>query len=343
MFETDLILWLQSAASPAMSALMMAITETGSMEFVVLASIVVAFAIDLRIGALLFVMLFWTDVLTDVLKGWFALPRPVHVDVAVQSIGAESLETPFSAAGGDGFFDLPRADAIEYYRTRGGISFGLPSGHVGMVTALWVGIALLLRSRPMGIVAAGMVAAMMISRMYLGKHFLADVIGGLVLALGIVAVGQMFVSSGTSRESFASLRRSAAPWSVPLIAGALLVLPIVVLAADWTTRFDKAGRVTGATVAFLLLAHLGFSAGRTLFEHRITGVLVASFLFGATHLAARAMLEADPATRALPEQFLFGFLPPLVGLLGTVGLGSLLQFYCPRDPTRRPPEALGRS
>ncbi|CAN5727791.1 phosphatase PAP2 family protein [soil metagenome] len=343
MFESDLVLWLQSAESSVMTTLMSLVTEAGSMEFVVVAAIVVAFGIDLRIGALLFVMLFWNDVLTDLFKGCFALPRPAHVDTAIQNFGGEPIEPPpFPAAGGEEFFDLPEEEAIEYYRARGGISFGFPSGHVGMATTLWVGIALMLRSHLLGIITAVLVPAVMISRMYLGKHFLADVIGGLVLALAIVWAGHKFLRSGTLGEFTAPWRWSPTSRSRPVIAGALLLLPMFLLAVEWTARFDKTGRLAGATVAFLLLAYFGFPEVRARITKRAIWVLFALLLFSATHLAGEAMLGIDSTTRSFTGQFLFGFLPPLVCLLGTVGLRSFFRPFA-LHPPRRPQESLEQS
>jgi membrane-associated phospholipid phosphatase len=75
-------------------------------------------------------------------------------------------------------------------------SFSFPSGHVTMATAVWGALALVIARRApdrrIGVaafaVASLLVVTVAFTRMYLGVHFLSDVVAGVLLGAGWLAV-----------------------------------------------------------------------------------------------------------------------------------------------------------
>jgi membrane-associated phospholipid phosphatase len=327
-FETAPNHFLQSLASGPLTAFMSAITLTGYFPFYLLVLAVIIFGVDLRRGVLLSQLVLWTLAFTDLLKAGVAMPRPVDVDSTLRRLDTGAPNTAaFAGAGGRSFLGLPTEQAIEYYRGLSGYSFGFPSGHVSSATTFWGGAALLFRRRWMVPVALAMIVLMAISRMYLGRHFLADVLGGGLLGVIVLAGG---------------LSLFAARWApVPLLGDAELRLGILALVglvgAPLLLFFLpgaelNAGRLLGLNLGYLLLA----AGGRLPSDQGSMGRRALRILL-AVALAA-ASLRLMPGATALSGwewggglgELLAGAIPPFVMLTGTVLLGRRLGLYSPR-------------
>ena len=111
----------------------------------------------------------------------FGLPRPFFADARVACLDPGwDTAAAFRAMGGEGFFDLPAQAVIDAFRQKG-MSFGFPSGHASGAVALWGGLAVVFRKRALAWLAPFLVALVAFTRLYLGVHFLADVLGGILL------------------------------------------------------------------------------------------------------------------------------------------------------------------
>jgi membrane-associated phospholipid phosphatase len=294
MFQTEPILWLQSFASDWLTALMGAVSTAGNSSTYLTALIIVGFAGDLRLAAVLAQGVLWNLVLSGCLKDAFALPRPADTDSRVRVLGRPSAEPgPFVDAGGIGFLDLPSPEAISYARAGLGVGYGFPSGHAGNATVFWGGLALHSGSVAAWSMAVAFVVAISLSRVYLGVHFVADVLGGVVagsLVLGLLGV--VFVR----RHAHARLKG----WDgrgggvlTPILA-ASAVLPVLVLAVDLGSHPTTLGRLTGFNGALLMLMRRGLPQEGGSAMQRMVRVLVAFILYGAVHaLALRALRRTD--------------------------------------------------
>jgi len=177
MFQTEPILFLQSFSNELLDLIFIAITGLGDREAIQFFIIAVIFGINYRKGFILLQMVIWTAFATDLLKDFFALPRPYYVDSAVRVIGRNLDPSPLKAMGADSFWGLPDNAAIDYVRTHRMGSFGFPSGHTSGATALWGGILILFYKKWLALVCFLLVTLIPFSRLYLGRHFIADVIG----------------------------------------------------------------------------------------------------------------------------------------------------------------------
>lgn len=159
--------------------------------------------------------------LTETLKVIFGVPRPPWFVADPTLAGLEG----------------PLATAYAWLAGAGG--FGFPSGHAIATTVGWGGLAWAIRAgdrRHRVAIAAAVVTVVSLARLVLGLHFLVDVVAGVAVGLGALAV----------------VLRSR-PWPVLPFALATAVAVVGVAVAGLTT--DTAGVVglsIGVTGGWLL-------------------------------------------------------------------------------------------
>jgi membrane-associated phospholipid phosphatase len=77
---------------------------------------------------------------------------------------------------------------------RVGESFGLPSGHAQVATAMWLWLAYEVKQRWAWAAAIVIAAGVCFSRLYLGVHDIEDVLGGALLGLATIVVYRALIS-----------------------------------------------------------------------------------------------------------------------------------------------------
>ncbi|MCI0470105.1 MAG: phosphatase PAP2 family protein [Candidatus Aminicenantes bacterium] len=199
MFLTEINIFLQSLSSAWLTAVFKFFSFVGEREFMIPFMIAITFGIHFRYGFIIFHISFWSSVITNSLKDVFALPRPHNVDAAVQLLGENTPNpTPFKGMGAKHFFGCLPGEIVEYFRTQGvwlggGRSFGFPSGHASSAISLWGAIFLFNRLPWLRIIAVIFILFIPLSRLYLGLHFLADVLGGLLIGLAVLLFFYRFI------------------------------------------------------------------------------------------------------------------------------------------------------
>lgn len=162
--ELQLLTWLQPV---------MVLVSEYTNEFAWILIPFTFFLVGDHIGRGLAVTYFAADAATHLLKLFFQQPRPFWLSDEVHSLGPSS-------------------------------GFGMPSGHVMLISAVLFFLAAAKRSRTLWYAAAGCSLTVGISRIYLGVHFGIDVIGGaffaLVIALGLNRVRTLTLENQVTSE-----------------------------------------------------------------------------------------------------------------------------------------------
>ena len=300
MFDVDPVIWLQSWASPALTAAMNGISTLGYTRAYVAIAALLAFGFRLRAAVPVLVLLALNGAFTDIAKTSASLERP-DADTRVQSLSLWASELRHRDA------DTP---------TEVEDSYGFPSGHVSTTTTFAVGLAMLLGWRRRGwAMAIVWIAAMGVSRMYLGRHFLGDVIGGVLVGLGTIAAAFAVLKiAHLVRES-----RKHHPWPAHRIMAVAIVFAAGALLVGLPDAGD-AGRLLGTAIGALYLVRHDVFAREVTVAARVVLVIAAAAGFaGAWAVMSAALEQASPdsvsalrlAASALPNAALL-IVPALV-------------------------------
>lgn len=93
----------------------------------------------------------------------------------------------------------PRPDLVYALDPRVGDSYGMPSGHAQVATALWLWLAIELRRPAAWAIALVIVAGTSFSRLYLGVHDVEDVVVGIGAGLACIAIFRVLLSDQLQR------------------------------------------------------------------------------------------------------------------------------------------------
>ncbi len=251
MFQVEPIIWLQSFESPFITWLMSTVSVLGySMVYGILISII-TFGINIRKGLAIFMILAIGGFMTDGLKRGLKFPRPSDIDVRVIEPGQVPSGRLVDFGGAVNFWSLPSDEAFEAVKTQTDWSYGLPSGHVSAATAFLLGLFFFYRRRGLLIFSVCWIILMSLSRMYLGRHFIADVVGGMLVGGFAVLIAALLFKS-LEIESYKKLKLPAflriACFVIPLV----LLTPLIEL-----LDADNVGRLFGLIAAYFVINKIG--------------------------------------------------------------------------------------
>jgi membrane-associated phospholipid phosphatase len=334
MFQTEPILFLQSFASDGLTLLMEAITQTGYETFILGVLIIIITGVSLRKGFILFQILLWTDISTQTLKRIFALPRPIYVDSNIQNLGIVDKYSlsEFINRGAEGFFEPLKREVVVAYRLRIQNNYdlyGLPSGHVSSATALWGGLALLFRHRVLYWITPVMIVLMALSRMYFGRHFLADVMGGMVVGVVILFVAYQLLTRYQLQERFFQRASFALTVQLPniLFFLFLFVAPLLV-ALTSTLESDKLGYLLGVNTAFLVVILRGLPDDAGTLWQRAARVLLGFLLFFVVNSIVDLGINLSGINDDLAwVEFIEAAIPSFMALWGLITISVKLGLY----------------
>ena len=320
MFETQPILWLQSLASPTLDALMLAISQLGYSFAYGALLLSLGFAVRLRPALLLMLALVLTSAFTHVIKTEAGLPRPSDVDARVldNTRTHSSLTTRGGAAT---FFKLPATDSIARARAAPRPNFGFVSGHTSGAAALAVAMVLAfgLRRRWLQIAVLAWPVLMGLSRMYLGRHFLADVLGGLLLGAA-VAAALCIALRGKPGADVPECR-------APLLWTAMACVTLLTLALWPSLSPILFTEALGLLLAWLVWAWRGFPVETKQWKARLLRLTLAIGVFAAVGLAFRGIEQSLlVSTPPMATAFLRG-LSLALALLISVFLAQRFGLY----------------
>jgi membrane-associated phospholipid phosphatase len=162
---------------------MLYVSFLGTVYMISLAVLILIGGINFRKGYLLLNLLGWSVLVMLAGKNYADYPRPIAVDISLESFREEKTQEDLSALQPSRFFEIFSPELLAKTRASDIGRYGFPSGHVMMITVIWIGMALLFRKRWLWALSILMVLLTAISRMYLGMHYLGDVVGGLIIGL----------------------------------------------------------------------------------------------------------------------------------------------------------------
>jgi membrane-associated phospholipid phosphatase len=260
MFDIHPIIWLQSWASPTLTAVMNGVSLLGYTRAYVAIAVLLALGFRQRGAIALLVLLALNGAFTDMAKTAASTPRP-DADSRVQALSLYASELRQREA------DTP---------TEVEDSSGFPSGHVSATTTFAVGLALLFqwRKRRGWLFAVAWIAVMAVSRMYLGRHFPGDVIGGALVGLAAVSVG----IGALKLDHLARELRLHDPWPAHRVMTVALVLAGAALLVGLPDA-DDAGRLLDTAMGVLFLVHHDVFARETSEWPRVLLVTTAAAAF----------------------------------------------------------------
>jgi membrane-associated phospholipid phosphatase len=317
MFETELHRWLQTFNAPAIEYFMRAISLFGEEEFYAALMLGIIFGVDRKKGFLLTQVLLWVSLTTALLKNAIALPRPVDVDTLVKDVtGERNFPSPFVARGASGFFELLPPDVVAYFRALPHIDYGFPSGHCSSSVATWGSAAILFRRRWLIWVTIGMVVLMPLSRMYLGRHFMADVLGGLVLGL-LFILAVILIERNTGRRDQGE---QATPLSilvkVVLPAGCIIAFPAV---------SSEAAMLLGVNLGQLLTDRMLPPQFPQRIPLRLLAVIIAAFSFFGTAVGLALLATAIHPAHSTLLSTVVRVLAPCLAIVLATEAGVILE------------------
>ncbi len=308
MFQTEPIIYLQSLGNDWLTFLMILITSMGSSAFLAAVIISITFGINFRKGILLFQLLIWTGLITEILKTVIAFPRPDFVDNRVLNLESGVKSTsPFSGDGPEGVFKLPDKEVLETFRLQETLThspFGFPSGHVAITTALWGGSSVIFNSRIIKKMAPVMVLLVALSRLYLGRHFLGDLMGGAIVGLIFLTAFTLFLKSSLKDDFFKKENFELSFRRQNLILYFIMFVVPPVLTALSLISADVAGFFLGTNVAYVLIIRKGLPDDTGSVEQRVLRIFIALLLFGVSSLILDVGFDAIETTAYFSFKFI---------------------------------------
>lgn len=223
MTSLGFLIWLEHLRNPVADVIFGAASAMGSEKFYMALLLTVYLCVSHRFGLKLLVVFLLTAWGNAELKWFFATTRP--------------------------FVMYP--DQLHALHTDSAHGNAFPSGHAQTAAVVWGLLATRARSRGGMIACIVIIALIAFCRLYLGVHWPADVIGGLLIGGGTLAVYLGLVSVWKRRD----WRLSEAEWWLVLVI-ATAILFALGYANDTCLR--ATGALLGTAAGYLLLERRGY-------------------------------------------------------------------------------------
>jgi len=313
MFQTEIIIFIQSFSSDFLTFFFKFWTTIGYPSYITVFLIIILFGIKFREGFILIHAVLWTTIITTFLKNLFALPRPANVDLNVKLLGESYPNlTPFESTGAENFWGRLPKEVVEALRIHPIDSWGFPSGHTSNAAATWGLLAMMFKKKWIRIVSIGMIVFIPFSRMYLGRHFLADIMGGYLIGWIMAFVFYGFVFRNRRVIDLFYSTSSLIKWNrkIVIFLVYLFLLPFLLLFVPHIPA-DFIAILLGLNVGFLIIWRKGIPKDDGSFIQRTVRAFIAiGFYFGtdqgleATH---RLFFQSEPEVASLLRMALTAF------------------------------------
>jgi len=321
MFQIEPILWLQSFESPILTTLMATVSSLGYSVVYGTLIIVLVFGFNFKKGLFLFLLMFIGGILTHGLKSGLKLPRPSDIDIRINEPNRAASQKLVEMGGADSFWSLPSSGAMAAVKIQNDWSYGFPSGHVSAAAVFFLGLFFFFRKKGMLLFALSWVLLMALSRMYLGRHFVADVLGGIVVAGVAILIGFFLLRPLKMEDSKAPNGKAFLRLTGFALTLVFLTPFIEILDAD------NIGRLAGIIVAYYFTTKIALSSDQGTIWQRLGRILVAVIMFFVTNQLISNIMDSmaweDIRWLSLIASFLIISLP----FIAAFTISSRLNLY----------------
>jgi membrane-associated phospholipid phosphatase len=246
MFRTDFNHFLQSLDFPLLYKFMYNVSILGTVYMIFLAVIILIAGINFRKGFLILNIVGWGAIIMLGAKGFIDYPRPIAVASNLNSFGLAKTSDNFQDIQPLGFFEIFSNELLEKTRSNEIGRYGFPSGHVILITTIWMSMAMMFKRGWLTMISILVISLTAVSRMYLGLHYLGDVIGGLFIGIVLTIVF-------TKLFEKLSLTKSK---SLTINGLFIFLLPLLLFFLSSITPGFQGGALIGFNMAFLLIIKL---------------------------------------------------------------------------------------
>jgi len=182
--------------------------------------------------------------------------------------------------GAESFFGRLPSEAVELFRLNPFDSWGFPSGHASQAVSLWGSLFLYFRKVWLGCLSVTMIIFISLSRMYLGRHFLADILGGLLLGALCTSFFYRKVFLNERLTSALAEKLNGLRSTAKIVIGFFyfIVAPLLVLLIPNIPPKTSAAFL-GLNIGFLLIWKRGIPSDSGRIQERAARVLIAGITF----------------------------------------------------------------
>jgi membrane-associated phospholipid phosphatase len=295
MFQTEPVLWLQSFESPAVNMILGWVTFLGYSFVYSILIMILAYGYRIRPTLCLIIGMMICGLMTAAGKNGLKYPRPSDVDARIVEPGSDEQPVHLTERGGaTRFFSLIPDLTLERVRAQPEWSYGIPSGHVSLAVTFFVGLALFFRSTIVLAFSLVWIPLMAISRMYLGRHFIADVLAGVLVGLVAVSLAY-FLSKRLLQKDESEKENSSLSYIQNNFALAVLVATLIIL-VPFVAVVDP--EIVGQLASIFVVCYLfrpqllEFDGGSLI--QRVLRVVVVVVAFSGTSWLVNTLLEMTP-------------------------------------------------
>ncbi|MDG2448294.1 MAG: phosphatase PAP2 family protein [Saprospiraceae bacterium] len=328
MFQTEINHFFQSFASDTLTIFMQFITSLGYPLFFLVFISVLLFAVHFKKAFLLFLILMWTGSITYILKDYFSLPRPFHVDNSLILLDGQlpdEANFDLNRKGATGFWNRLSDDVLERVRQADHIEYGFPSGHSSIAIAFWGAFALIYRRKWAYGLSLALIILIPMSRLYLGVHFLADVLGGLVLGASILAI--FYWQLLQSRKMSSYLQRHKYDLLLNFETAFLTIAPLILLFFLPIKAFSLVAFLMGFGISFIILAQKGLPLNDGSIIHRILRTVLCFLIFAIVSFSLNFLISTFGLVDNTFIQFIKNLLATYLMIWLGIELGIKLGWF----------------
>lgn len=314
MFRTDFNHLLQYIDSYFFYKFMEYVSFMGTLYILVLTFLILVAGVNFRKGFLILNILGWAALLMLLSKNYFDYPRPIAVDPSLNSFNLAKTNIDYRDMQPQGFFDDFSDELLVNIRASDVGRQGFPSGHVMLITVVWLGMALFFNKRWLWVLSVLLVLLTITSRMYLGVHYLGDVIGGLLLGILVLLLFNNLFSKLKLLEKV-SLEKAQVVF---------LLSPLVLFIFYKAIPGFQAGALIGFNLALLTtLKFWGELKLSSSLVKRILNTILFVVLYFGSYFLARTLPIGNEGLVSLVGFTLINF----ITVFAFIYIGKQLKFY----------------